>query len=96
VRSSSFHCTSSPGSKPMAAARARGRLTYLIKHTAVASRPEAPFLSSGPSRLRTGHLGLPHPPPANSLCGAIREVHKGNTFFGPSIPCHLHKWNPKK
>ena len=67
MRSSSFHCTSSPGSKPMAAARARGKLTYLIKHTAV-----------------------------NSLCGAIREVHKGNTFFGPSIPCHLHKWNPKK
>jgi len=31
----------------------------------------------------------------NSLCGAIREVHKGNTFFGPSIPCHLHKSNPK-
>jgi DNA-binding NarL/FixJ family response regulator len=32
----------------------------------------------------------------NNLCRAIREVHKGNTFFGTSIPSHLHKWNRKK
>jgi DNA-binding NarL/FixJ family response regulator len=30
------------------------------------------------------------------VCTAIREVHKGNTFFSPSIPCHLHKQNLKK
>jgi DNA-binding NarL/FixJ family response regulator len=28
---------------------------------------------------------------ADSICTAIREVHKGNTFFSPSIPKHLHK-----
>jgi DNA-binding NarL/FixJ family response regulator len=32
----------------------------------------------------------------NSLCRAIREVHKGNKFFKPSIPNHLHKQNRKK
>jgi DNA-binding NarL/FixJ family response regulator len=32
---------------------------------------------------------------ADSVCGAIREVHKGNTFFSPSIPRHLHKRNGK-
>ena len=28
---------------------------------------------------------------ANSVCPAIREVHKGNIFFSPSIPKRLHK-----
>ena len=32
----------------------------------------------------------------NSLCRAIREVHKGKTFFKPSLPGHLHKLNRKK
>ena len=32
---------------------------------------------------------------ADSVCGAIREVHKGNTFFSPSIPKRLHKRNGK-
>jgi DNA-binding NarL/FixJ family response regulator len=32
----------------------------------------------------------------DSLCHAIREVHKGNTFFSPSIPKHLHKRYRKK
>jgi DNA-binding NarL/FixJ family response regulator len=27
----------------------------------------------------------------NSLCRAIREVHKGKTFFKPPPPGHLHK-----
>jgi DNA-binding NarL/FixJ family response regulator len=33
---------------------------------------------------------------ANGVCHAIREVHKGNTFFSPSIPSHLRKRNGKK
>ncbi len=33
---------------------------------------------------------------ADSLCDAIREVQKGNTFFSPSIPRRLHKRNRKK
>jgi DNA-binding NarL/FixJ family response regulator len=33
---------------------------------------------------------------AGNVCTAIREVHKGNTFFSPSIPKYLHKRNPKK
>jgi DNA-binding NarL/FixJ family response regulator len=33
---------------------------------------------------------------ADSVCLAIREVQKGNTFFSPSIPSHLHKRNRKK
>ena len=32
----------------------------------------------------------------DSLCQAIREVHKGNTFFSPSIPRRLHQRNRKK
>ena len=32
----------------------------------------------------------------DSLCQAIREVHKGNTFLSPSIPKHLHKRYRKK
>jgi len=32
----------------------------------------------------------------NTVCTAIREVHKGNTFFSPSIPKHLQKQNRKK
>jgi DNA-binding NarL/FixJ family response regulator len=28
---------------------------------------------------------------AQYVCTAIREVHKGNTFFSPSIPPHFHK-----
>jgi DNA-binding NarL/FixJ family response regulator len=32
----------------------------------------------------------------DSLCQAIREVHKGNTFFSPSIPKHLRKRYRKK
>jgi DNA-binding NarL/FixJ family response regulator len=31
----------------------------------------------------------------NSLCRAVREVHKGKTFFKPSRPGHLHKLNRK-
>ena len=30
---------------------------------------------------------------ADTVCHAIREVHKGNTFFSPSIPKRLHKRN---
>jgi len=33
---------------------------------------------------------------ADNVCHAIREVHKGNTFFSPSIPNHLRKRNGKK
>ena len=32
----------------------------------------------------------------NSLCRAIRDVHKGKTFLKPSPPGHLHKQNQKK
>ena len=32
----------------------------------------------------------------DSLCHAIREVQKGNTFFSPSIPSRLHKRNRKR
>ena len=32
---------------------------------------------------------------AATVCTAIREVHKGNTFFSPSIPKRLHKRNQK-
>ena len=28
---------------------------------------------------------------ADNVCHAIREVHKGNTFFSPSIPKRFHK-----
>jgi DNA-binding NarL/FixJ family response regulator len=28
---------------------------------------------------------------SGSLCFAIREIHKGNTFFSPSIPKRLQK-----
>jgi DNA-binding NarL/FixJ family response regulator len=33
---------------------------------------------------------------ADTLSYAVREVHKGNTFFSPSIPNRLHKRNGKK
>jgi len=33
---------------------------------------------------------------AGHICTAIREVHKGNTFFSPSIPKHLHRQNQTK
>jgi DNA-binding NarL/FixJ family response regulator len=33
---------------------------------------------------------------ADNVCSAIREVHKGNIFFSPSIPTYLHKRNRKK
>lgn len=33
---------------------------------------------------------------ADTVCRAIREVQKGNTFFSPSIPKRLHKRNQKK
>jgi DNA-binding NarL/FixJ family response regulator len=33
---------------------------------------------------------------ADSVCTAIREVHKGNTFFSPSIPSRLRKRNRKE
>jgi DNA-binding NarL/FixJ family response regulator len=33
---------------------------------------------------------------SDTVCLAIREVHKGNTFFSPSIPKRLHKRNRKK
>jgi DNA-binding NarL/FixJ family response regulator len=32
---------------------------------------------------------------AGTVCHAIREVQKGNTFFSPSIPKRLHKRNGK-
>ncbi len=32
---------------------------------------------------------------ADTVCQAIREVQKGNTFFSPSIPKRLHKQNGK-
>jgi DNA-binding NarL/FixJ family response regulator len=32
----------------------------------------------------------------NSICAAIREVHKGNKVFSPSIPSRLHKRKRKK
>ena len=33
---------------------------------------------------------------ADNVCSAIREVHKGNTFFSPTIPKRLHKRNATK
>jgi len=33
---------------------------------------------------------------ADNVCRAIREVHKGNTFFSPSIPKRLRQRNRKK
>ena len=33
---------------------------------------------------------------ADTVCQAIREVQKGNTFFSPSIPKRLHKRNRKQ
>src|ERR1035437_10337827 len=33
---------------------------------------------------------------ADTVCHAIREVQKGNTFFSPSIPKRLYKRNRKK
>ena len=33
---------------------------------------------------------------ADSVCTAIREVQKGNTFFSPSIPSRLRKRNRKE
>jgi DNA-binding NarL/FixJ family response regulator len=33
---------------------------------------------------------------SDNVCTAIRQVHKGNTFFSPSIPKRLHKQNRKK
>src|ERR1700690_2703578 len=33
---------------------------------------------------------------ADRVCHAIREIQKGNKFFSPSIPSHLHKRNGKK
>jgi len=33
---------------------------------------------------------------ANSVCSAIREVHKGNTFFSPSNPKRLHIQSRKR
>jgi DNA-binding NarL/FixJ family response regulator len=33
---------------------------------------------------------------ADTVCHAIREVHKGKTFFSPSIPKRLHQRNRKK
>jgi CheY-like chemotaxis protein len=33
---------------------------------------------------------------AGNVCLAIREVHRGNTFFSPSIPKRLHKRNREK
>src|SRR5208282_408204 len=32
----------------------------------------------------------------DNVCTAIREVHKGNTFFSPSIPQRLHQRNGKR
>ena len=33
---------------------------------------------------------------SDMVCHAIREVHKGNTFFSPSIPKRLHKPHRRK
>jgi DNA-binding NarL/FixJ family response regulator len=47
--------------------------------------------------VKSGAKGyLIKPTAAVDVCTAIREVHKGNTFFSPSIPKRLHKRNPKK
>ena len=47
--------------------------------------------------LNSGAMGyLIKQTSADTLCHAIREVHKGNTFFSPSIPKRLHKLNRKK
>jgi DNA-binding NarL/FixJ family response regulator len=47
--------------------------------------------------VKSGAKGyLIKPTAANNVCAAIREVHKGNTFFSPSIPKHLHKPDRKK
>jgi two-component system, NarL family, response regulator NreC len=42
--------------------------------------------------VKSGAKGyLIKPTAAGDVCTAIREVHKGNTFFSPSIPKRLHK-----
>jgi DNA-binding NarL/FixJ family response regulator len=42
--------------------------------------------------MNSGAMGyMLKQPSADSVCTAIREVHKGNTFFSPSIPRRLHK-----
>jgi DNA-binding NarL/FixJ family response regulator len=44
--------------------------------------------------VKAGASGyLIKPTSAGQVCTAIREVHKGNTFFSPSIPKHLHTWS---
>ena len=64
------------------------KVLMLSAHSDAAYVEEA--AKSGAMGYLLKHTAVDH------LCQAIREVHKGNTFFGPSIPCHLHKWNPKK
>jgi DNA-binding NarL/FixJ family response regulator len=47
--------------------------------------------------VNSGAMGyLIKPTSAGHVCTAIREVHKGKTFFSPSIPKHLYKRNQKK
>jgi hypothetical protein len=65
---------------------------------AIAMMGKIPLVGDGrstfDSALRLGHL--PHHASAASVCPAIREVHKGNTFFSPSIPSRLRKRNRKE
>jgi len=47
--------------------------------------------------MKAGASGyLIKPTSAGQVCTAIREVHKGNTFFSPSIPKHLHTRNEEE
>ena len=47
--------------------------------------------------IKSGAMGyLIKQTSTDTVCHAIREVHKGNTFFSPSIPKHLHKRYRKK
>jgi DNA-binding NarL/FixJ family response regulator len=47
--------------------------------------------------LKSGAMGyLIKHTAINNLCRAIRQVHKGKTFFKPPPPGHLHKPNRKK
>jgi DNA-binding NarL/FixJ family response regulator len=44
------------------------------------------------SAIESGAVGfLLKQTSAHEVCNAIREVHKGNTFFSPSIPKHLYQ-----
>jgi two-component system, NarL family, nitrate/nitrite response regulator NarL len=47
--------------------------------------------------MKSGALGyIIKQTAAESVCPAIREIQKGNTFFSPSIPKHLRERGAKK